>query len=174
VSFDHAVNERIRAREVRLVGDAGEQLGVHLTHVALSEARKLGMDLVEIQANATPPVCRIVDYGKFRFELSKSEKERAKKMREAQIDTKEIQLRPVTDDHDVGVKAKRAREFLADGDRVKIVVKFKGRELAHKEIGRRVLDAFLDAVGEHRVEKPPAMSERNLIALVAPMPKKAD
>lgn len=169
MSFDHAVNERIRAKEVRLVGVDGEQLGVCLTKNAIFQARQLGLDLVEIASNATPPVCRILDYGKYKFDLSKAEKERAKKMREAQVDTKEVQLRPVTDEHDVNIKAKRAREFLADGDRVKIVIKFKGRELAHKEIGRKIMDSFLEAVGEHKIEKPVAMSERNMIAVIAPV-----
>lgn len=173
MSFDHAVNERIRSKEVRLLGDNGEQLGVHPTHVALNEARKLGLDLVEITPNAQPPVCRIVNYGKFKFDLTKAEKERAKKARASQVETKEVQLRPVTDEHDLNIKAKRAREFLDDGDRVKVVVKFRGRELAHKDLGRKLLDQFLLTVGEHRVEKPTSMSDKQMIIVISPVPKVA-
>lgn len=173
MSLDYAVNEQIRSKEVRLIDDQGGQVGLFLTNDAIRRAREAGMDLVAVNIKSVPPVCKILDYGKFRYEQQKREKEIAKKARASQTEVKEIQLRPVTDSHDIAIKAKRAQQFLEDGDKVKIIVKFKGREIHHKEIGHKVLQEFLAAIGEHKLEKPVAMSERQLFTIAAPVAKKA-
>lgn len=172
MSFDYAVNEEIRSKEVRLIDDKGEQVGLFLTLDAIKRARAQGLDLVAVNAKSVPPVCKILDFGKFRYEQQKRDKEAAKKSREAAIEVKEVQLRPVTDSHDIGIKAKRAVGFLDDGDKVKVVVKFKGREIHHKEMGTKVINEFLALLGEHKLEKPIQMNERQMFTIVAAAPKK--
>ena len=169
---ENSVNSQIRSKEVRLINEKGEQVGVLSTIEALRRAQALGLDLVTVNGNSEPPVCKILDYGKFRYEQSRKEKEMARKARESQADVKEIQLRPNTDDHDIGIKARRAQGFLAGGDKVKVVVKFKGRELNHTEIGRKVLETFLGSVGEYKFDRQIAMSERQMFAVLAPASKK--
>ncbi len=172
MSLDYAVNGAIRSKEVRLVGEDGEQIGVVKTSDAMWRAKQAGLDLVAIQSQSNPPVCKILDYGKFRFEQQKREKEAAKARRAAIIDTKEIQLRPVTDSNDLATKAKKAASFLAAGDRVKIIMKFKGREIHHSEMGRKVLESFLSSIGEHKLERPITLSERQLFTIAGPVPTK--
>jgi len=170
VNLTHDVNNKIRAKEVRVIDNNGEQIGV----LALADAQKLAdecdLDLVVINPKSAPPIARIVDYGKFKYELVRSEKERKKKSRENIIDVKEVQLRPVTDTHDVEIKAKRAKSFLEDGDKVKVVVRFKGRELSHREMGQKIIDSFCVLVGEenYKVDSPVQMSGRQMSMILSP------
>jgi len=131
------VNYRIRAKEVRLIGEDGDQLGIVTTDRALIKARDLGLDLVEVAPQAQPPVCRIMDYGKFKYEQSKKAQEARKKQTIIQV--KEIKMRPRTDVHDLEVKKRRIRKFIADGNKVKVTVRFRGRENAHPELGFTLL-----------------------------------
>lgn len=169
MNLTHDVNEKIRAREVRVQGSDGEQLGVMPTQEALQRAYDAQLDLVQVNAGTTPPICRIVDYGKFKYELSRSEKDRKKKSRENAVEVKEIQLRPVTDTNDLIIKAKRAVTFLEEGDKVKVVVKFKGRELSHREMGQKIIDSFLAAVGQsqYKVDSPLSMNGRQMMIVLA-------
>ena len=161
-NLSHQINEEIRDREVRLVGPDGEQLGVVSAKEALSIAEEKNLDLVKIAPNAEPPVCRIMDYGKFKFEQIKREKE-AKKNQKV-VDIKEIRLSPAIDVHDFEVKVSHAMRFLKDGDKVKVVVRFRGREMAHTEIGNELLDKFAAACGElAAVEKPPKLDGRQMM-----------
>lgn len=166
MSFDYAVNEQIRSKEVRLVDDQGDQVGVFLTIDAIKRAKNVGLDLVAVNAKSMPPVCKILDYGKFRYEQQKRDKELAKKARASQTEVKEIQLRPVTDTHDISIKAKRGAGFLEEGHKIKVVVKFKGREIHHKDMGTKVINEFLTALGEHKLEKPIQMSDRQMFTIV--------
>ncbi len=173
MDLTHDVNNKIRAKEVRLVGVDGQQLGVVGFEEAMKQADEAGVDLVQINGNINPPLCRIVDYGKFRYELTRAEKDRKKKSRENAVEIKEIQLRPVTDIHDIEIKAKRTAGFLADGDKVKVIVRFKGRELSHREMGQKILDTFCDAVGDtnYKVEAPVSMNGRQMMMVLGPIKK---
>ncbi len=135
------VNEGIRAREVRLIGQNGDQLGIKSRQEALEIAGRANLDLVLVAANAKPPVCRIMDYGKFRFEQQKKDKEARKNQKI--INLKEVRLSPTIDEHDFNTKLRNAIKFLEKGDKVKASIRFKGRAITHKEIGQRVLDTFL-------------------------------
>lgn len=172
MNSNYAVNDQIRAREVRLIADNGEQVGVISTIEARRRASAAGLDLVAINISNGVPICKILDYGKFKYEQSRKDKEAAAKAREARIEVKEIQLRPTTDSNDIQIKAKRAQGFLSDGDKVKVIIKFKGREITHLDVGANVMQDFLTAVGEYKLERPVARSERQLIAILAPAPKK--
>jgi translation initiation factor IF-3 len=148
------VNERIRIREVRVIGDEGEQLGILLTEDALAKARELGLDLVEVAPEARPPVCKIMDYGKYKYEVKQKQKQSAKKQHK--VVTKEVRIRPKTGEHDFQVKLKRAREFLNKGHKVQVNVLFRGRERAHGDIAKGHLDRMmreLEDIG--KVEQPP-------------------
>lgn len=161
------INEEIKDKEVRLIDEDGKQLGIVPIKKALeiSEAKKL--DLVKVAPTANPPVCRIMDYGKYKYEIAKKEKE-AKKNQKI-INVKEIRLTPNIEDHDLKVKAKRAIEFLQSGDKVKVTVRFKGRELGHMEIGYEVLDDFSKLVEEVGVvEKAPKVEGRNMVMYLSP------
>lgn len=136
------VNEQIRARQVRVINDEGEQLGIMTPQDALKEAQEQGLDLVEVAPKADPPVCRLIDYGKFRYRQSKRAKE-AKKHQHT-ITVKEIKYRPKIDDHDFDYKTKHVREFLSEGNKVKITVMFRGREMAHPEFGRKILERVIE------------------------------
>ena len=161
------VNERIRIREVRLIDEEGQQLGIVPTFQALQIARERGLDLVEVAPNAMPPVCRIMDWGKERYEQSR--KERESRRNSKAITIKEIRLRPKTDDHDLDTKTRRAKEFLSDGDKVKLTVLFRGRENVHPEVGRALLDKMLEQLGPHAViESVPRLEGRNMSAMLAP------
>jgi len=145
-SVEHELNEAIRDREVRLIGSDGEQLGIMSADEALSIADEQGLDLVKISPQAKPPVCKLMNYGKFRFEQSKREKEARKNQHVVEI--KEIRMSPGIDIGDFNTKLKNAQKFIADGDRVKVSVRFRGREMAHTDIGRALLNRFAEQCAE--------------------------
>lgn len=171
ISKDMNVNEKIRAREVRLIDSTGDQLGVKSKQEALEIARKRELDLVLVAPNAKPPVCRIMDYGKYRFEQQKKEKEARKKQKV--INVKEVRFTPGIGDHDFETKLKNARKFLAKGDKVKAAVRFRGRAITHKDLGREVLDRFAEEVKDiATVETKPKMEGRNMFMMIAPAKEK--
>ncbi len=159
------MNEQIRITPVRLIGENGEQLGVVPTSQALERAREAGLDLVEMAADERPPVCKILDYGKMRFEASlKSGENKARQQK-----LKEIRVRPKTGDHDVTTKVNQARKFLEHNDKVQVTVLFRGREMQHQQEGRRVLDLVLQQLADvGKVERPPSMDGRKMTALLMP------
>ena len=166
-SKTHRINERIRAPEVRVIGEDGKQLGILSRAEALSMARERNVDLVEVSPQANPPVCRLMDFGKFQYERAKREREARRAQK--QVEVKEIRLRPKTGEHDIGVGLRRARRFLQDGSKVKVRVRFRGREITHPEVARDLLDrvaADLDDVSE--VEKRPGLEGRSLLMILAP------
>lgn len=164
------VNERIRVREVRLVDEEGRQVGIVPTRDALQRARDVGMDLIEVAPNANPPVCRIMDYGKFKYEQAKREKEAHKKSKQAEMAL--IRVRPNIDDHDFNVKLKNARKFLEEGDKVRIFVVFRSREFTHPEFGRKLLGRFIEQLADvANVEKPIGMEGRQMTLVLVPKPK---
>lgn len=161
------INEEIRDKEVRLIDMDGSMLGVMPIKDAQKLANSKNLDLVKIAPQASPPVCKIMDYGKYRFELAKKEKEAKKKQKIT--DVKEIRVSPVIEDHDFEFKAKNAQKFLEDGDKVKISVRFRGRELNYTSLGEAVLEKFskyLEAYGV--VEKKPKLEGKNMIMIMAP------
>ncbi|TWG31485.1 translation initiation factor 3 (bIF-3) [Geobacillus sp. C56-T2] len=167
ISKDFIINEQIRAREVRLIDQNGEQLGIKSKQEALEIAARRNLDLVLVAPNAKPPVCRIMDYGKFRFEQQKKEKEARKKQKV--INVKEVRLSPTIEEHDFNTKLRNARKFLEKGDKVKATIRFKGRAITHKEIGQRVLDRFSEACADIAVvETAPKMDGRNMFLVLAP------
>jgi translation initiation factor IF-3 len=145
------VNYRISAEEVRLIGEDGKQLGVVTRNEALAKAEELGLDLVEVAPHAQPPVCRIMDYGKFKYEQSKKAQEARKKQTIIQV--KEIKMRPRTDVHDLEVKKKRIRQFIGDGNKVKITVRFRGRENAHPELGFALIKRIVEEMSDIAVSE---------------------
>lgn len=154
-------------REVRLVSQDGEQLGIVPTHEALRIARERGLDLVEVAAQARPPVCRIMDYSRWKYEQAKRAREARRKQKVQ--DVKEVKMRPTIDEHDFDVKARAAERFLRDGDKVKATIMFRGREIAHLEIGQKVLERLLERVKDACVvERPPKIEGRNMIMVLAP------
>jgi translation initiation factor IF-3 len=160
------MNEQIRISPVRLIGATGEQLGVVPTAQALERAREAGLDLVEMAADERPPVCKILDYGKMRFEAS--QKNSKNKTRQQKV--KEIRVRPKTGDHDVDTKVNQARKFLEHNDKVQVTVLFRGREMQHQQEGRRVLDQVLEKLADlGKVERPPSMDGRKMTALLMPL-----
>ncbi len=164
------VNGKIRAREVRVISPDGKQLGVLSLGEALNQARASGVDLVEIAPNAVPPVCRMVDYGKFRYEQAKREKESRKHQHATKV--KEVQLSPKIDPHDVSVKLQHAIGFLSEDMKVKITLKFRGREMAHTEYGFQVVRKFLqDLAGYGHPDFEPKLVGRGLHAMVTPLPR---
>ncbi|MCR5136751.1 MAG: translation initiation factor IF-3 [Oscillospiraceae bacterium] len=166
----HEINEEIRDPEVRLIDDAGEQLGIVSSEEALRIATDRGYDLVKIAPNSVPPVCRIMDYGKFRFEQTKKEKEARKNQRV--IEVKEIRMSPGIDTNDFNTKLKNAQKFLSDGDRVKVSVRFRGREMAHTEIGADLLKDFAEKCGEiANMDKQPKLEGRNMSMFLSPKPQ---
>ena len=165
------INEEIRDREVRLIDENGEQLGVVANHVAQALAEERGLDLVKIAPQATPPVCKLMDYGKYRFEMSKREKEQRKNQKT--IEVKEVRLSATIDQHDLEVKAKSCTKFLKGGDKVKVSIRFRGRELGHPEIGHEIMSRFAEYCQEYAViEKPAKMESRNMLMFLAPKPTK--
>ncbi|TXH55102.1 MAG: translation initiation factor IF-3 [Bacteroidia bacterium] len=161
------INSAIIADEVRVIIDeTGERLGVISRAEALLKAEELGVDLVEISSNATPPVCKLMDYGKFKYREQKKAHEA--KMKQKQVHLKEIKLRPVTDEHDYNIKLRNAKRFLEDGDKVKFIVQFRGREMAHQELGLNYLTKALNDLGDLVViEQNPKVEGRNAILIVA-------
>jgi translation initiation factor IF-3 len=161
------INEEIREKEVRLIDVDGTQLGIVPIKKALEIANERRLDLVNVAPTANPPVCRILDYGKYKYELTKKEKEARKNQKI--INVKEIRLTPNIEEHDLQVKANRAIEFLKDGDKVKVSVRFKGREMGHTEMGEEVLKDFLNLLDEYgKVEKEAKMEGRNLVVILVP------
>lgn len=171
-SKDFRINEMIRVSEVRLLGEEGEQLGVVSTQKALEMAKNSGLDLVEIAPQAQPPVCRIVDFGKFKFELEK--KNRETRRNQKQVKQKEVRMQMGIDDHDLEFKTKHVREFLAEGNKVKVSVRFRGRQLAHVEFGAEVLKRMQELLGEANfvLEKAPLLEGRMMSMWLAPKAKK--
>lgn len=162
------INEEIRAKEVRIIGDDGEQIGVLATSKALEMAYEKDLDLVLMAPNAEPPVCRIMDYGKYRFERDKKEKEAKKK--QTTVEVKEIQLSCRIDTHDFETKVKHAHRFLGDGNKVRVVVKFRGREMSHQDLGREMLEKFEQACqGLGSVDKRPTLEGRFMSMIVNPV-----
>ena len=159
------VNERIHAKAVRLISVDGQQLGVLPIFGALQAAKEVGLDLVEVSPNSDPPVCRIMDYGKFKYQANKKLQETRKKSRSSQL--KEIKLRPHTDEHDLGFKIKNLRKFLDKKDRVKVTVFFRGREMAYMNSGVDLLNRVAEVVTDDgTVEQPPTREARNRITMV--------
>jgi translation initiation factor IF-3 len=159
------VNEQIRISPVRVINTEGELLGVMPTGKAMETAREAGLDLVEVAPNERPPVCKIMDFGKFKY----SQKKKASKQKQHQVQVKEIRVRPKTGDADIEVKVKRAREFLEHKDKVLVNVLFRGRELAHIDEGRKVMNEVLAALDDvAKVEKNPSMEGKRMTAIVAP------
>jgi len=164
------INERIRAPEIRLIGADGENAGVVTPERALVMAEEAGLDLVEISPNATPPVCKIMDYGKYKYETQKRESEARKKQKIIEI--KEIKFRPNTDTHDYEVKMRSVFKFLEEGDKVKITLRFRGREMAHQNLGRELLERVAEDTKEvGKVENFPKMEGRQMIMLIGPLAK---
>ncbi len=162
------INEEIRAKEVRIIGDDGEQIGVVATSKALEMAYEKDLDLVLMAPNAEPPVCRIMDYGKYRFERDKKEKEAKKK--QTTVEVKEIQLSCRIDTHDFETKVKHAHRFLGDGNKVRVVVKFRGREMSHQDLGKEMLEKFEQACeGLGTVDKRPTLEGRFMSMIVNPV-----
>ncbi|HML31720.1 MULTISPECIES: translation initiation factor IF-3 [Sporomusa] len=163
------INEEIRAREIRLVGNANEQLGIMSLRDALRLAAEQNLDLVEVAPTAKPPVCRIMDFGKFRYEQQKRDKEVKKKQKV--ITLKEVKLRPNIEDHDFNVKLKNAQRFLEDGDKVKVTIMFRGRELSHPELGKQVLVRMATLLKDMaNIEREAKLEGKNMIMIVAPKP----
>jgi len=161
------VNDRIRADEIRLIGADGENVGVVSPARALEMAEEAGLDLVEISPNAKPPVCKIMDFGKYKYEQQKREAEARKKQKT--IEVKEVKFRPGTDTHDYEVKMRNVLKFLEGGDKVKITLRFRGREMAHQNLGRELLERIAgDVEGVGRIENMPKMEGRQMIMIIGP------
>jgi translation initiation factor IF-3 len=168
---DLRINEQIRVREVRLIQDGGERQGIMSIQEALGIAHEMGLDLVEIAPQAVPPVVKILNYGKFKFENEKKVRDSKKKQKLLKL--KEIRMQPKIDDHDLDFKSKHIREFLADCNKVKVTIRFRGRELAHTELGLDVLkDVLAKIEGEYVMDKPPAMEGRFMSMVLSPKAKK--
>ena len=161
------INEEIRDREVRVVDQNGEQLGVMSSRDALALAEERQLDLVKIAPQARPPVCKLMDYGKYRFEQSKKEREFRKNQKV--ITVKEVRLSATIEDHDIDVKYKNAVKFLKDGNKVKVTIRFRGRQITHSEIGRQVMNEFADRIKEYgTVDKAPQIEGRNMTMFISP------
>jgi translation initiation factor IF-3 len=161
------LNDRIRSPQVRLVGPDGDQIGVVATQEAVRRARELDLDLVEVAPQANPPVCRIMDYGKFKYERDIRQKEARKK--QARTELKEIKFRPKIDAHDYGTKKGHVERFLRGGHKVKVTIMFRGREMTHTELGRKILDRLVGDLGEMvTVESMPKQEGRNMIMVISP------
>ena len=166
------MNERIRIREVRLIDEEGNQVGIIPTREALEMARERGLDLVEVAPNAIPPVCRLMDYGKFRYEQSRKERESRKNQHVVEL--KEVRIRPKIDDHDLETKGRQAAKFLDGGDKVKLTVTFRGREMAHPDIGKGLLDQLADMLRPHgSIEQTPRLEGRAMTMMMNPLRPKA-
>jgi translation initiation factor IF-3 len=167
---DARTNRRIKAREVRAIGPEGEQLGVLPIEQALARAQELGMDLVEVSPMAKPPVCKIMDYGKFKY-LEKKKQNEAKK-KQVVVQLKEVKLRPRTEEHDYDVKIKKVREFLGESNKARITVMFRGREMSHKELGQKVLQRVIEDLRDVAViEAAPRVEGRQMFMILAPNPR---
>ena len=167
IANDLLINEQIRDREVRVIGEKGDQLGILEIAAAQKLADEAGLDLVNISPKAVPPVCKIMDYGKYRFEQGKKQKEAKKNQKTTTL--KEMRLSATIDTHDTEVKAKNVAKFLAGGDKVKVSIRFRGRQLSHTENGLTVMNTFLQMLGDKvAVEKPAKMEGRSMFMILAP------
>jgi translation initiation factor IF-3 len=165
---EHRINDRIEAREVRLVDQDGEMIGVVPLRDALDRADQVGLDLVEISPNATPPVCKILDYGKFKYEAQK--KANAARKKQKVIEVKEIKMRPSIDQNDYSIKMKKVREFLDEGDKVKVTMRFRGREMAHQHLAINILEKVKDEMADlAKIEQFPKLEGRQMIMVMAPL-----
>ena len=166
VISDYSINEQIRDKEVRLIGEDGEQIGIVSVKEAMQMAREADLDLVKISPNAKPPVCKIIDYGKFRYEQMRKDKEAKKKQKV--METKEVRLSPNIDVNDLNTKANQARKFLGKGDKVKVSLRFRGREMAHVNVGKEILDSFYEKLSDIAVVDKPAKPEgRSMVMFLA-------
>lgn len=166
------VNERIRVPQVRVIGEEGEQIGVLSTQDALEMARARGLDLVEVAGNVRPPVCRILDYGKYKYEQNRKARQARKRQHQTQV--KEVKMRPKIDSHDYNFKLEHAREFLGERDKVKLTIMFRGREMAHPEMGMRIIERVINDLADIAQVETPARSEgRTMTAVLAPRPTRA-
>lgn len=165
------INEEIRDKQVRLIGSEGEQLGVVDTKIALNMASESSLDLVKIAANAEPPVCKIMDYGKHKFDMAKKEKDAKKKQKI--VNLKEVRISPTIEENDLNTKIKNARKFLEAGDKVKVSVKFRGREVSYSQTGRNLLNKFAETIKDAgTVDKVPKMEGRNMVMVLIPLSSK--
>ncbi len=165
------INDQIRDKEIRLIGKDGEQLGIVSGNEAHAKAEELDLDLVKISPKAKPPVCKIMDYSKYKFDQAKKAKEARKKQKTVEI--KELRLSPNIDTHDIEVKVKHAIKFLKSGDKVKVTIRFRGRELGHTDSARVIMKNFAESVEEYGVvEKPPKMEARSMAMFLAPKNEK--
>ncbi|WP_061993890.1 translation initiation factor IF-3 [Clostridium sp. ATCC 25772] len=161
------MNEDIREKEIRVITDEGEQLGVLTSREALRIAEEKELDLVMISPNAKPPVCKIMDFGKFIYEQQKKDKEAKKKQKTISI--KEIRLSATIEENDITIKANRAKKFLLDDDKVKVTVRFRGREIENSQVGHKILNSFVEKLGDvYTIEKPAKQEGRNMILILAP------
>lgn len=159
------MNEQIRDPEIRVVGENGEQLGIMSSAEALNKAREMGLDLIKIAPTAKPPVCKIVDYGKYRYEQIRREKDARKKQKVTEV--KEIRLSPNIDINDLNTKANQARKFITKGDKVKVTLRFRGREMAHVNTGREIIDSFVEKLSDcASVDKAAKMEGRSLVVIL--------
>lgn len=164
---DFIINEDIREKEIRVINYDGEQLGIISTKEALKIAEEKELDLVVISPNAKPPVCKIMDFGKYVYEQQKKEKEAKKKQKTISI--KEIRLSATIEDHDIAIKANNAKKFLLDDNKVKVTVRFRGREVENSHVGHRILNSFVEKLGDlYVIEKPAKQEGRNMIMILAP------
>ncbi|OHD20171.1 MAG: translation initiation factor IF-3 [Spirochaetes bacterium RBG_16_67_19] len=171
VGKEQRINEKIQVREVRLIDEKGEQRGIVPTVEAMEMARRAGVDLVEVSPTASPPVCKLLDYGKYRFEQEKKLREAKKKQKLVKL--KEIRMQPKIEEHDLAFKTKHIAEFLGEGFKVKVTIRFRGRELAHTERGRDVLNKVLEHLGESFVvDKTPVMEGRMMSMFISPKSKR--
>ncbi|ADC89313.1 translation initiation factor IF-3 [Thermocrinis albus DSM 14484] len=168
---NYRINRQIRAKEVRLIDETGKQIGIVPLQEALKIAEERGLDLVEVAPNANPPVCKLLDYGKFLYELRKKEKEARKKQKEHSMEVKDIMMNPRIDEHDLKVKLKHMREFLEDGDKVRVRIRFRGRENLHPELGDRLVQRILEELSDVSQLESPPKKEGNFLSF-ALLPKK--
>lgn len=171
--LDNRVNLQIQAPQLRVIGPDGEQMGILSRNEALEKTREMGLDLVEVAANADPPVCKIMDYGKFRYQQQKRAHEAKKKQTVIQI--KEVKVRPKIDEHDFQFKLNHVKRFLESGDKAKITVVFRGREIVHKDLGQKLLERFIEEtkdIGE--IESMPKMEGRNMTMILVAKSQKSD
>jgi translation initiation factor IF-3 len=167
ISKDLRVNKEIRAKQVRIIGVDGEQLGIIAINEALDMAEEKELDLVEVSPNVDPPVCKLMDYGKFKYEQSK--KERDSKVKRKILEVKEVKLRPKIDEHDFQTKSKTAQRILLDGDKVKVTLMFRGREVVYTKLGEQLLDRmFLELNTISIIEKKPKLEGKNMIMILTP------
>ncbi len=165
------VNRQIRAPKVRVIDEEGNQLGVLSSYEALAKAEEAGLDLVEVAPNAQPPVCKIIDYGKYRYQITKKEKESKKSQH--QVKVKEIKVKPNTDEHDLNVKIRHARKFIGEGNKVRLTCVFRGREMQHPEFGKKIIQRMCEELADiGTAESSAKLMGRNLSVVIAPGGKK--